>query len=47
MVGLLSRDDRSVGDQGEVDAWVGHQVGLELCQVHVEGTVKAQGGGDR
>ena len=32
---LLCRDDRGVGHEGEVDAGVGHQVGLELCQVHV------------
>ena len=37
MVGLLGGDDRSVGDEGEVDPGVGHQVGLELGQVHVEG----------
>ena len=29
-----------------MDTWVGHQVGLELGQIHVEGAVKAQGGGD-
>jgi len=46
VVGLLGGDDGSVGDKREVDTWVGHQVGLELGQVHVEGTVEAQGGGD-
>ena len=46
MVGLLGRDDGSVGGQREVNAWVGHQVGLELGQIHVEGTIEAQGGGD-
>merc|ERR1712071_399191 len=46
MVGLLSRDDRGVGSQREMDTWVGHQVGLELCQVHVEGTIESQGCGD-
>ena len=46
MVGLLSRDDRSVGSQREVDTWVGYQVGLELCKIDVEGTIKAQRGGD-
>merc|ERR1712107_441192 len=44
MVGLLGRDDGSVGDQGEVDPGVGHQVGLELSQVHVQGSVEPQGG---
>merc|ERR1719322_2018847 len=46
MVGLLGRDDGSIGDQGEVNPGVGHQVGLELSQVHVQGSVKPQGGGD-
>jgi hypothetical protein len=43
---LLGRDDRGVADQGVVDAGVGNQVGLELVQVDVEGTVEAQGRGD-
>ena len=46
VVGLLSGDDRGVGGQGEVDAGVGHQVGLELRQVDVQGSVEAQRGGD-
>ena len=46
VVGLLGGDDGSVGGQREVDTGVGHQVGLELGQIHVEGTVEAQGGGD-
>merc|ERR1739836_255871 len=46
MVGLLGRDDGCIGDQGEVDPGVGHQVGLELSQVHVQGSVEPQGGGD-
>jgi hypothetical protein len=29
-----------------VDTWVGHQVGLELSQVDVEGTIESQGSGD-
>merc|ERR1711877_86856 len=46
MVSLLSGDDRGVGGQGEVDTWVGHQVGLELSQIDVEGTIEAEGGSD-
>merc|ERR1712156_246533 len=46
MVGLLGRDDGSIGDQGEVNPGVGHQVGLELSQVHVQGSVEPQGGSD-
>merc|ERR1719334_1031537 len=42
VVGLLSGDDGGVSDQGEVDPGVGHQVGLELGQVHVESPVKPQ-----
>ena len=37
VVGLLGGDDRGVGAQQEVDARVGHQVGLEL----VESTLRA------
>ena len=46
MVGLLSRDDWGVGGQGEVNTGVGHQVGLELSQIHVQGTIEPQGGSD-
>ena len=46
MVGLLGGDDRSVGDQREVDPGVGHQVGLELGEIHVEGTIEAEGSSD-
>ncbi len=49
MVGLLSRDDRRIGRQHEVDSGVRHQVGLELSNVHIQGTIEAQGrrqGGD-
>lgn len=44
--GLGSGDDRSVGNQREVDTRVRDKVGLELVQVNVEGTVEAEGGGD-
>lgn len=40
MVSISWRDDKGVGSQREVDTRVGHQVGLELGQVHVEGIVK-------
>ena len=46
MVGLLSRNDRGIGGQREVDTWVGYQVGLELGQVDVQGSIKSQRGGD-
>ena len=47
VVGLLGGDDGGVGGEHEVDARVGHQVGLELGDVHVQRAVKAQGGGER
>ena len=30
-----------------MDAWVRHQVGLELSHIHVQGAVKAEGGSQR
>ena len=35
MVGFLSRNDRCISDQREVDSWVGHQVGVELCKISI------------
>ena len=46
MVSLLRGDDRCIGDQREVDPGIGNQVGLELCQIHIEGSIKAKGGSD-
>ena len=46
MIGFLSRDDWGVGGQGEVDTGIRHQVGLELRQIHVQGTIEPQGGSD-
>merc|ERR1719231_1399744 len=46
VVRLLRGDDGRVGGEREVDAGVGHQVGLELGDVDVEGTVEAEGGGE-
>ena len=47
VVGLLGRDDRGVGREREVDARVRHQVGLELGEVDVEGTVEPERRGHR
>ena len=47
VVGLLGRDDWRIRSQGEVDTWVWHQVGLELCQIDVQGTIETEGGSDR
>ena len=46
MVGLLGGYDWGVGSQREVDTWIGHQVGLELCQVDVKGAIKSERSGD-
>jgi len=46
MVSLLGGDDGGVCNQREVDTGVGHQVGLELSEIDVEGTIEAQRGGD-
>merc|ERR1711975_180325 len=47
VVRLLGGDHRGVGREHEVDAGVGHQVGLELGDVDVEGAVEAERGGER
>jgi len=44
VVGLLGGDDRRVGGNHEVNAWVWHEVGLELGDIDVEGTVETKGG---
>merc|ERR1712098_437852 len=46
VVSLLSRNDRGVGGQREVDTGIWHQVGLELGQVNIEGTIKTKGSSD-
>jgi len=46
VVGLLGRDDWSVGDQWEMDTWVWDQVSLELSKIDVEGTIESEGCGD-
>merc|ERR1712184_205153 len=44
MISLLGGDDGSIGDEGEVDPRVRHQVGLELVEIDVQGSVKPQRG---
>merc|ERR1711899_682908 len=46
VVSLLGGHDGSVGDQREVDPGVGHQDPLPSGKVHVESSIKPQGGGD-
>lgn len=46
-VGALgSRDNRRIGDQGVVNTREGNQVGLELVEVDVQGSVESEGRGD-
>ena len=45
VVGLLCGDDGRVRGKHEVDAGIRHQVGLELGDIHVQGAVEAEGGG--
>ena len=48
LVGRLgSRHDRSVTDERVVNTRVRNQVGLELVQINVEGTIESQRGSDR
>merc|ERR1712123_31734 len=42
MVSLLRTDDRCIGYQREMDPGVGDQVGLELCQIHIECPIKSE-----
>merc|ERR1712051_782295 len=46
VVSLLSGDDWGVGGEHEMDTWVGHQVGLELSDIDVEGTIESEGGSE-
>ena len=46
MVGFLGGDHRSVGHEREMNSGIWHQVGLELIQIDVEGTIKAERGRD-
>jgi hypothetical protein len=47
-VGCLgSRDDWRVGNEREVDTGIWDQVSLEFVEIDVEGTVEAEGSGDR
>merc|ERR1719273_1367990 len=46
VVGLLSGDDWGIGGDHEMDTWVWHQVGLELSDIDVEGTIESEGGSE-
>lgn len=42
VVSLLSGNDWCIRREHEMDAWVGYQVSLELCYIHVQGTVETK-----
>ena len=46
VISLLSRDDWSISDQGEMDTGIWDQVSLELSQIDVESTIESEGSGD-
>lgn len=46
MRALAGRDDGSVADKRVVDSGVGDQVGLELVEIDVEGTIESERGGN-
>lgn len=47
VVSFLGRDDGGISDEGEVDTGVGDQIGLELSQIDVEGTIETERSSDR
>ena len=47
MIGFLGRDDWGVGRKHEMDSGVWHQVGLELIDIHVQGSIESQRNGQR
>lgn len=47
MVSLVGREKGRIRSDGEMNTGEGHQVGLELVQVDVEGAVEAERRGDR
>jgi len=44
VVSFLGRDDWSVRGKHEMDSWIWDQVGLELGDIDVEGTIESEGG---
>ena len=44
--GLSSRDNGRISDQREVNSGVGDQVGLELVEINVQGTIEAERSSD-
>merc|ERR1740138_76433 len=47
MVSFLGRDDWSIRGKHEMDSWIWDQVGLELGDIDVKGTIESEGGSER
>mmetsp|Transcript_68980 Transcript_68980/g.144018 ORF Transcript_68980/g.144018 Transcript_68980/m.144018 type:complete len:288 (-) Transcript_68980:66-929(-) len=47
MVSLLCRDDGRIRREHKVDSGIRHQVGLELGDIHIQGTIESEGGSER
>ncbi len=46
MRSLGGRDNWSVCNEREVDSWIRDQVGLELIEIDVKGSIETEGSGD-
>jgi hypothetical protein len=46
VIGLLSRDDRSIHAEREVNTRIRHQVGLEFSKINVQSTIESEGNSD-
>lgn len=46
VIGLISRDDRSIGSKREVNTRIRNQVCLEFSKINVESTIETQRGSD-
>lgn len=46
MVTFLSRDDKIMCSQREVNAGIGHQAGLKFCQIIIQGLIRSEGSND-
>ena len=38
----LSRNDRGIGGEREVNTWIRHQISLELVQINIQGAIETQ-----
>ena len=45
MLGLFRANEGCIGRQHEMDARIGHQVGLEFGNIHIESSIESETGG--